>query len=172
MTQSGSNRVILSAVAVGLLACSLPLNWMSIKNLQIDLAGTPFGNGGPFGEAAPQLQFPTLPGMQFEVTGLNGSITLGASLPIWLLVVAAVGATLIGMLNELRVASVPPLLPLVILGLVAVFLVAGIVATFSGDASLGIGYLLATAGMVLAVIQASTQLTRQRSYQATSTGVE
>lgn len=165
--EKNNNRAILAAVAAAMLLCSLPLTWMTIQNAQIEFSGTPFGSGGPFGNGGPTLQMPGFPGMQLAVTGTNGSMTLGAKLPIWLLVVAAVGAILVAMLNELNVASVPAAVLLVVLGVVGLFFGAGLLAVFSGEASLGIGYLLAVAGLVIGTTLVITQIG-----QATQTPVE
>lgn len=151
MSKANNNHVVLCAIAVGLLLCSLPTTWATINNAQIQFNGVPFGNNGPFGETGPSMQFPTIPGMQLNVTGFNGHITMGVKSPIWLLVLAAAGAAALGGFNAARITAVPPVALLIVIALVGLFMAVGLFAMLSGDATLGIGAVLAIAGLGFAV---------------------
>ena len=163
MSEQNNNRVILGAVAAGLLALSLPLTWLTIHNAQIKIEGTPFGSGGPFGNGGPTVQMPNFPGMQLAVTGTNGSLSVGTSVPIWLLVTVAIGVTVIAVLNELQIASVPAAVLLIPLGVVGVFFGAGLVLSLSGEATPGIGLFLAVSGLVVSGVLMITQIGGQRA---------
>lgn len=157
------NRVLLSAVAMGLLLCSIPTTWMTINNASLTFDAPMFGDSSPFGQGGPSLQMPSLGGMAINVTGLNGHITLGTKAPIWLLVVVAVGAIGVGALNAAGVTSVPTTVPLVILGVVGIFFAAGLFVTFGGEATLAIGYPLALVGYGLGFAQLIRQLSTSSS---------
>lgn len=152
MSQSANNQVALSCTAIVLLACSLPMTWLTIQNAEINFSGSPFGN------SMPGMNFPGMSGLQVSVNGFNGSIGLGAKVPIWLLVIAACLAVGMGMMNQLQITSVPTLIPLAVLGIVAVFLIIGLATTFSGEASLGFGMILAMVGLALGAVQLLSQL--------------
>lgn len=158
MSQPANNRAVLAGAAAGMLLVSLPLTWFTIENPRLDFGSVQFGEGGPFGPNGMTLPLPTLTGMRLNVTGLNGHITLGTQAPIWLLVVAAAGASVVALLNELRVASIPPQLLLLVLAAIGLFLLAGLLVPFSGDASLGIGYVIGIAGFLLSLVLVIGQL--------------
>lgn len=151
MPQPAHNRAVLAGVATGMLLVSLPLTWFTIENPRLDFGGVQFGEGGSFGAQGMTLPLPTFAGLRLNVTGLNGRITLGTQAPIWLLVVAAAGASVVAMLNELRVASLPPQFLLLVLAAIGVFLLAGLIVPLTADASLGIGYLIAVVGFLLSL---------------------
>lgn len=173
VSELNKNRVIMGAVAVGLLALSLPLTWLTINNAQIKIEGTPFGPGGPFGNGGPSLQMPTIPGMQLAVTGTNGSLSVGISVPIWLLVIVVISATVIAVLNELQIVSVPAAVLLIPLGVVGIYFGAGLVLSLSGEATPAIGLFLAVAGLAISGVLTATQIGAQRAavQQATEVGV-
>lgn len=152
------NRVVLCVVAIGLLLCSIPTTWMTIKNASLTFPVPTFGDSSPFGQGGPVMQLPAFNGLELNVTGINGHITLGAKAPIWLLVIVAAGAIGIGALNAAGITTVPGAMPLVVLGVVGIFFAAGLFVTFGGDATMGIGYPLAIVGYALGFAQLIRQL--------------
>ena len=151
MHAANKNQVVLCAIAAVLLLCSLPTTWATINNAQLNF------NGGPFGDGGFQMTMPT-PAMSIDVTGLNGYVTLGVKIPIWLLAVAGAGALALAALNAAQVTKVPPVALLVALGVVGLFFAVGLVAMLGGNATLGIGYVLAFAGLGLGAWQIIAQM--------------
>ena len=144
MSTTANNRVVFFAIAAGLLAFSLPLTWVTIRDAQITF------NGSPFGESGPQLSLPSMGGMTFSANGFNGSMGLGVQLPIWLLVATAATAAAIGALNELRITSIPAAALLAAHVVVGVFFAVELVTTLGDKASLGSGFVMGVAGLALA----------------------
>ncbi len=135
-----TNQAIAIGASIAMLLASLPLEWVTIHNAQFN-----FGGGGP-----QQMGFnlPMPAGFSIAATGMNGTLTIGPlKAPMWLL--AGVGACLllIGLLNELRLAAVPKSAVLIPLGVVGAFLLVGLAGVLADDGSLGIGYVLALAGL-------------------------
>lgn len=160
MRTANKNQVVLCAIAAGLLLCSLPTTWATINNAQLQF------NGGPFGDGGFNMPMPT-PMFNLNVTGLNGYITMGVKLPIWLLAIA--GAATIGLaaLNAADVTKVPPAALLVALAVVGLFFAVGLVAMLSGDATLGIGYVLAFVGLGLGAWQVISQMAQKTDARET-----
>ena len=127
----GYAGVILAAVVT--LFCT----WGSFSTASIDL---------PMGFKMPG-------GMNFDITGLNGHISMmGIKLPTWLLaVLIAVGGSL-GVTNASGSTRVPSAIIRIVLGVPLVFALFGMI-TLASEGALGIGILLAAgasiAGLVL-----------------------
>jgi hypothetical protein len=158
MMNQAKNRVLLGVVAIGLLLCSIPTTWMTFKNASLSFDLPTFGDSSPFGQGGPMMQMPAFNGLELNVTGINGHITLGAKAPIWLLVIVAAGAIGVGALNAAGITTVPSVIPLVVLGVVGIFFAAGLFVIFGGDATMGIGYPLAIVGYGLGFAQLIRQL--------------
>lgn len=153
MNQAKNNRVLLCAVAAGLLLLSLPTTWLTIRNPQLQSDGSPFGN------MAAAFATPLMSGVQLKVTGLNGALTLaGLSAPIWLLTAGAVGAIGIAALNAAGVTSVPQAVPSAGLVVVGIFFAIGSLAFVTGKATPGLGYLLAVVGLGMGIFASVTPI--------------
>ncbi|MAT72849.1 MAG: hypothetical protein CMJ58_25490 [Planctomycetaceae bacterium] len=144
MSTAANNRVVLFVIAAALLAGSLPLTWVTIRDAQLEVSGGPFGDGGP------RLQLPSIGGMTLSANGFNGSLGVGVKLPIWLLATVSAVAAAIGALNELRVTSIPAAALLAAHVVVGVFFAIGLATTLGDKATLGVGFVVAVVGLLLA----------------------
>lgn len=162
MRGANKNQVVLCAIGAGLLLCSLPTTWLTINNAQLNF------NGGPFGGGSFNMPTPTI---SMNVTGLNGSITMGVKTPIWLLAIAGAATIALAALNAADVTKVPSAALLVALAVVGLFFVVGLLTTLGGDATLGIGYVLAFAGLGLGAWQVIAQMSASGATPPTNTDV-
>ena len=136
-----NNAVLTGNGAILLLLISLPLTWMTIRNAGMQLPSN--------------MSFPSFPGITFKVTGLNGTITFLAQVPIWLIVMVGVIGVALALMNHLGLASVARAVPLLLVFFSAIYIVIAIVVALgSGNASPGIGAFVATLGIVFAFIHA------------------
>jgi len=151
MKPATQNGLLAAAIVAGLL--SLPTTWMTIRNTNIRI--TP-NFGGQL--LTPDTDFsnlivPSVSKTTFDVTGLNGHVTLLTKFPIWLIVGLAVTACLFLIADNAPAISFPRILlwcvSLVSLGLTLLPLV---IALGSGRASPGIGWLLGLACAVAPVV--------------------
>ena len=137
-----NNAPIALVVGIILLICSIPIRWMTLHNVTISTPRMPDG--------FPQMpgHFPSMSGMSFSVNGLNGNITLGVELPIWLIVVIGVIGLVLLLLNQFRVAAIPRWGILLPLGISLVYVLYGFgVMIISDEVSMGAGVFLALAGL-------------------------
>jgi hypothetical protein len=142
-----NNAVLLGISAILALAVSLPLVWMTIHEAHIELSG-----GMPGFRGMPR---PSVPAMNFEVTGINGHITFLAKVPIWLIVVVGMAGVLLALLNGLGAASLSRVVPLIPLSAAAVYiLIALVIAVGSEKASVGAGVFVALIGLGLGYVHA------------------
>jgi len=142
-----NNSIITGIGALLALVLSLPLEWMTIHNARMQFNDGFQGSG---------ITMPSLFGsMSLNLTGFNGHITFLVKLPIWLIVVVGLIGVLLAILNCLRVASFPKLVPLVPLSLSALYVVmAFFICIGSSDATMGIGIFVALIGLVLGYVHA------------------
>lgn len=142
----GNNNALIMGIASLLaLALSLPLEWMTIHNAHMQLSGGMQGFGQHMGSS--------MGTMTLQVTGINGSITFLAKVPIWLIVGLGMVGSGLALLNALGAASLPKLVPLIPLVLAAFYTgIAIAVAIASAEASLGIGAFIALLGLVLGTV--------------------
>ena len=117
---------------------SLPLPWLTYK--------VSLPNGSPVSSG-----FSLFQGLAFGETGLNGSLTLIAEFPYWLLVVAAIAASALQLLRISPHFDVSP----VVETLVAILAATGIVAVaiVGGEHTMpGIGWLFGLAAAILPLV--------------------
>ena len=165
MKKVNSNQVVMGVISAALLVCSLPLTWLSITNAELSInaptmnfEGSPFGDS-QFGSQPMSVPMPSFGGLTLSVTGLNGSFTvLGMSIPIGLLVFLGGTGAVLATLNAARVTTIPPVVPLLMFGAVGLFMVVGLMALTTGNASLGAGYAMAAVGVGLGAVLAGSQL--------------
>ncbi|QDU55550.1 hypothetical protein [Aeoliella mucimassa] len=162
MNQANNNQIVLCVIAGVLLVFSLPLTWMTIQNPTVSF------NGSPFGDTAMNFPMSNMLPVSMKVTGLNGHITLGVQLPIWLLVTAAISAIGLVGLNIASVTNIPSVTPVLILGVVTLYLATGIFAALGGNASLGIGYIMAIVGTAGGMFLSLSQMLSAKQTTAAS----
>lgn len=137
MNKSKNNRIVALVAAFILMLCALPTEWMVISNASVTSGGFPGG-------------FPNFAGMSLSVTGLNGHISLGVKMPIWLIVVIGIVGLILAFLNTARITELPNGALIIPLGISLLFVMFGIgVGVFSNDASLSIGGFLALSGLAI-----------------------
>ncbi|MEN1681041.1 MAG: hypothetical protein AAGJ46_15745 [Planctomycetota bacterium] len=139
---NSKQRNSLSLVGVLLGLASLPLTWMTIRNptLTFDVGGFQPQLGG------------LMPMMAMDVTALNGHVTLLFKTPIWLIVGGAILANLLVVLRGTDLFEVPTAAIWVIALLAGAWSVVPLVASFSGQATPGIGLLLGLACAAMPII--------------------
>jgi hypothetical protein len=128
MNAKQKNTMLIAAIVSGII--SLPLPWMSIHNAVFQ---NPFG-----GSLTLPLPLPT----QIDLTGINGKVTFLITSPIWLVVCIAMAGSALQFMRQSKMFEIPNF---VVWG-AAIFAliwssVPVLVALFSGNASLGIGWL-------------------------------
>ena len=85
-----------------------------------------------------------------SVTGLNGHITLGIKMPIWLIISIGIAGLIFVFLNISRVTELPKVALIEPLGISCIYVLLGIgVGIFSNDASPSIGGFLAFSGLAI-----------------------
>jgi hypothetical protein len=128
MNAKQKNTLLIVAIVSGII--SLPLPWMSIHNAMFQ---TPLGGS---------LTFPLPLLTQVDVTGLNGKVTFLITSPIWLVVCIAMAASALQFMRQSRMFEIPNF---VVWGAAIFALICTsapvLAALFSGNASLGIGWL-------------------------------
>ena len=135
-----NNLIILGAAALLALLISLPMEWMTITHARINMSGAPPGFAGMMNQA--------LAGASLTVSGLNGHVTVGIKMPIWLIVVVGCIGVVLALLHVLGVARMPLWAPLVPLALSTVYVLIAIwVSVASAEATLGIGGIVALIGL-------------------------
>ena len=141
MKPATQNGLLAAAIVAGLL--SLPTVWMTIRNTDIQIRPTFGGQLLSPNSDFSKLIVPNVTNTHFDVTGLNGHVTLVVKLPIWLVVVFAMVTCLFLLLDNSRSLSFPRgmLWSLCILSLVFTTLPL-VLGLASGRASPGIGWLL------------------------------
>ena len=144
-----NNSIITGLGSLLALVLSLPLEWMTIHNAEMQFTG---GFQG-FGE----MMSSSFGRMTLTVTGINGHITFLVKLPIWLIIVIGLIGVLLALLNCLRAASLPKLVPLIPLSLSTLYVVVALVITIgSSQATVGVGIFVALLGLLLGYIHALT----------------
>ena len=137
MNKAENNRIVALVIATLLMLFSLPAEWMAISNATITSGAFPGG-------------FPNFGGMTLSVTGMNGHITLGINLPIWLIICIGIVGVILSLLNISKTIELPKVALMIPLGLSFLFVVFGIgVGLSSSNASLGIGGFLALSGLAI-----------------------
>lgn len=137
-----NNAILLGISAILALAVSVPLVWMTVHEGHIELSGGPPGFN--------RMPAPSVPAINFEVTGINGHITFLTKVPIWLIVAVGIAGVLLALLNCLGAASLSRVVPLIPLSASAVYiLIALVVAVGSEKASVGAGTFVALIGLGL-----------------------
>ncbi|MCA9260813.1 MAG: hypothetical protein KDA61_16480, partial [Planctomycetales bacterium] len=147
------NRVVLLGTAIAALLVSLPLPWLTISTNSMTLPDPSVTAHGRLGPGPTRLPLPDFMNFKLTATGLNGSIRLGDSVPIWLLVTIATVATSLAIANTRGVTAVPRKALIGVLGVVGLFFGAAIVAVASGEATAGVGLLLACVALAVAMFQ-------------------
>lgn len=125
------NTLLVTAILAGLV--SLPLTWMTIHNPQLQLGGGMNGLTEMFGTP-----------ISFDVTGLNGHVTMLIKAPLWFVVCVAMGASVLQLMQNSKVFAVPTIVAMFAAVIGMVWTAAPIVpALVTGKGTPGIGWLLA-----------------------------
>ncbi len=130
MNPKQKNTLLAAGIVSGLM--SLPMTWMTIRNADVKI------NGG-FGD----LLDSAFQGMTFDVTGLNGHVTLLFKTPLWFIVAIAIAANALQLMRSSDVFAIPKsALRIVVIGATIWVILPIINVLLTGDATLGIGALL------------------------------
>jgi hypothetical protein len=156
MSPKQKNTALVAAIVSGLF--SLPLTWMTLRNAQMQI-------GGGIGD----LISSTFPGFAFDVTGLNGHVTLLLKTPLWFIVCIAISASVLQLMRPSQTFAIPRLAMwgTAIVGVVWTTVPVTIVLV-TGKASVGIGWLL---GLFCAFVPLVCLLRPSRDANATTHGV-
>ncbi len=128
MNHRRNNQLVISGISLALLLLALPCEWMQLGRLSLGF----------------------IDGAVVSVTGLNGSIKLGVSIPLWGVIAVGVTGMVIHGLNVLGVTTLPrravmgPLLACAALTLCTLLMTLG-----ESRQSLGAGPFLVFGGVVL-----------------------
>ncbi|GAA4445650.1 hypothetical protein [Novipirellula rosea] len=145
------NGLLAAAIVAGLL--SLPSTWMTIRNANIRI--TPNFGGQlitPDADFA-NLIIPRVTNTSFDVTGLNGRVTLLATFPIWLVISIAIAGCLFQIAGKFDAIAFPRmLLWFIAISALALTVLPLVIALGSGRASPGIGWFLGLACAVTPVV--------------------
>jgi hypothetical protein len=130
MNPKQKNTLLAAGIVSGVV--SLPMTWMTIRNAEMQIEG---GFGNLFNSA--------FQGMTFDVTGLNGHVTMLFKTPLWFVIGLAIAANAIQLMRSSNVFAIPRI-ALWIVGVVAAIWITIpiILALSSGKATLGIGWFL------------------------------
>ena len=130
MNPKQKNTLLAAGIVSGLM--SLPMTWMTIRNADVKI------NGG-FGDMLDSA----FQGMTFDVTGLNGHVTLLFKTPLWFVVAIAIVANALQLMRSSDVFVIPKsALRIVVIGATIWVTLPMINVLLTGDATLGIGALL------------------------------
>lgn len=134
MNAKQRNTLLVSGIVSSLL--SLPLTWMTISGVELQ---------GPFLD---QLSG-SFAGFSFDVTGLNGFVTLLFNVPIWLVVCIAIAASALQLMRASNnfAVSTTVIWVTAIAGVVWAVIPVGI-SLSSGKATLGVGTLFGWFGAI------------------------
>ena len=130
MNPKQKNTLLAAGIVSGLL--SLPMTWMTIRNAEFNIEG---GFGDLFNSA--------FQGMTFDITGLNGNVTLLFKTPLWFIVAIAIAANALQLMRSSEMFAIPKgALRIVVIGATFWVTVPIINVLLTGEATLGIGALL------------------------------
>lgn len=130
MNPKQKNTLLAAGVISGLM--SLPMTWMTIRNADIKING---GFGDLFDSA--------FQGMTFDVTGLNGYVTLLFKTPLWFVVSIAIAANALQLMRSSDVFAIPKSAIRIVAIAATIWVTIPIInVLLTGDATLGIGALL------------------------------
>ncbi len=130
MNQKQKNTLLAAGIVSGLV--SLPMTWMTIRNAEMQI---PAGLGNLFDSA--------FQGMAFDVTGLNGHVTLLVKTPLWFVIAIAIGANVIQIMRSSNAFAIPRIALWIVAVLAAVWVTIPIsFALSSGKATVGVGWFL------------------------------
>ena len=130
MNTKQKNTLLAAGIVSGLV--SLPMTWMTIRNAEMQIEG---GLGDLFNSA--------FQGMTFDVTGLNGHVTMLFKTPLWFVVGVAIAANVIQLMKSSNAFAIPRIALWIVAVAAAVWITIPILlALSSGKATLGIGWFL------------------------------
>ena len=130
MNPKQKNTLLAAGILSGLI--SLPMTWMTIRNAEMQIEG---GFGNLFNSA--------FQGMTFDVTGLNGHVTMLFKTPLWFVIGVAIAANVIQLMRSSNAFAIPRIALWIVAVVAAVWITIPIVlALSSGKATLGIGWFL------------------------------
>jgi len=130
MNPKQKNTLLAAGIVSGLV--SLPMTWMTIRNAEMQIEG---GFGNLFNSA--------FQGMTFDVTGLNGHVTLLFKTPLWFVVGVAIAANVLQLMRSSDTFAIPKIaLWIVAIGAAIWITIPILMALSSGKATLGIGWFL------------------------------
>ncbi len=130
MDPKQKNSLLAAGIVSGLL--SLPMTWMTIREVDIQFPGA-FSD-----QFNPAIQW-----MAFDVTGLNGDVTMLVQLPLWFVVAIAIAANVLHLMKSSSVFAVPKLAVWIVTVSAAIWVtIPALVGMASGKATLGFGWFL------------------------------
>lgn len=130
MNAKQKNTLLAVGIVSGLL--SLPMTWMTIYNAEVQVGG---GLGNAFNTA--------FQNMIFNVTGLNGQVTVFFTAPLWFVVGVAIAANVMQMMRSSGAFAIPKIALWVFAVVAAVWItIPMLLVLSSGKATLGIGWFL------------------------------
>ncbi|TWU34529.1 hypothetical protein Q31b_54830 [Novipirellula aureliae] len=133
MNAKQKNTILAAGIVSGLV--SLPMTWMTIRNAEMQIEG---GFGNLFNSA--------FQGMTFDVTGLNGHVTLLFKTPLWFVVAVAIAANVLQLMRSSDAFAIPKIALWIVAIGAAIWITTPIgLALSSGKATLGIGWFLGLA---------------------------
>lgn len=140
MNQKQKTTLLVAGIVSGLL--SLPMTWLTIPNAQLQF------NGG-FGEAFNSA----FPGIPFNITGLNGNLTLLVNTPLWFVIGITIAANVVQLLQSLGIFSISKIVLRITAILAATWItIPMIIAVTSGKVVPGIGLVLGMLSAAAALI--------------------
>jgi len=129
MNPKQKNTLLAAGIVSGLM--SLPMTWMTIPTAEMQIEG-----GGDLFNSAFQ-------GMTFDITGLNGHVTLLLKTPLWFVVGIAIALNVLQLMRSSDAFAIPKsALWIVAIGAAIWITIPMIMVLSSGEATLGIGWFL------------------------------
>src|SRR5262245_37985838 len=130
MNEKQKNTLLAAGIVSGVV--SLPMTWMTIHNAEMQMGG---GLGNLFNSA--------FPGMTFDLTALNGHVTMLVKTPLWFVVGVAIAANVMQLMRSSAMFAISRTALWIVAIVAALWITIPILlALSSGKATLGIGWLL------------------------------
>ena len=124
------NTLLAAGIVSGVV--SLPLTWMTIRNADMRIEGE---LGNVFNSM--------FQGMTFDVTGLNGHVTLLFNTPLWFVIGVAIAANVIQLMRASNWFAIPRIALWIVAVVAALWITIPILLVMStGKATLGLGWFL------------------------------
>lgn len=141
MSRQSKNSLFATGALLGL--ASLPMTWLTVPVEAAKMGGAV----GPF--------LSMIGRSDYSLTGLSGSVTLLAPIPIWFLLAISIGLNLLGLARESSFFAAPRhVVSLVACGTLLLMVVPVLLHVGGGQISLGFGWIVGVASVVCALVGA------------------